>query len=302
MKYNIKERNFERVYNIYSMQRRSIELKTNHRHSHNYALIRKSISVNEEEDRTRKVDDSHDDADDDDDDDDDDGMTAVTVLSGKSARSSVRFAEPTTSAEYDILSRQEITAEEKLHAWYTARELHTIQHACGRLRQRYQMNFTDFSHDVLRGNSIRGAEVVNGTRMQRAQHAVFTAQREATSHTSTHNTMEIADQYYHVTKPCQKQAYERARSDAHIAQKMYRLMEEESGRDEDEKRRGGLTESITKLLEKRRKKPKRSSNPPPACDEDDALKRGEETPSQRTRKSRFGQFLSFMKNPNHIVV
>ena len=275
------------------MQRRSIELKTNHRHSHNYTLVRKSIAVNEEEDRTRKVDDSHD--------DDDDGMTAATVLSGKSARSSVRFAEPTTSAEYDILSRQEITAEEKLHAWYTALELHTIQHACGRLRQRYQMNFTDFSHDVQRGNSIRGAEVVNGTRMQRAQHAVFTAQREEATHTATHNTMKIADQYYHVTKPCQKQAYERARSDAHMAQKMYRLMEEESSRDDDETRRGGLTESITKLLEKRRKEPKRSSNPPLACD-DDALKRGDETPSQRTRKSRFGQFLSFLKNPNHIVV
>ena len=272
------------------MQRRSIELKTNHRHSHNYALVRKSIAVNEEEDRTRKVDDSH-----------DDGMTSATVLSRTSARSRVRFAKPTTSAEYAILSRQEITAEEKLHAWYTALELHTIQHACGRLRQRYQMNFTDFSHDVQRGNSIRGAEVVNGTRMQRAQHAVFTAQREEATHTATHNTMKIADQYYHVTKPCQKQAYERARSDAHMAQKMYRLMEEESSREDDETRRGGLTESITKLLEKRRKKPKRSSNPPLACD-DDALKRGDETPSQRTRKSRFGQFLSFMKNPNHIVV
>ena len=188
-----------------SMHRRSVDLTTNHRHSHNFALVRKSVSYQKE---LRKISSSEDivqqrpqplvspeiaasftdslqfryDP-------NTSGTTTTTsvstipIIAEHTKESGVRFAdqvEETTipfQTSRDILSRKDMTQDEVRAYWYSRNHLEWIKKDLQKLGRRYGFQFTyhSYDQDLRRNDSLRGAELLHSQYGRLYQHRVNVA-------------------------------------------------------------------------------------------------------------------------------
>lgn len=189
-----------------SIHRQSVDLTTNHRHSHNFALVRKSVSYQKE---LRKISSSEDivvqqrpqplvspeiaasftdslqfryDP-------NTSGTTDTTsastipIIAEHTKESGVKFAdqvEETTipfQTSRDILSRKDMTQDEVRAYWYSRNHLEWIKKDLQKLGRRYGFQFTyhSYDQDLRRNDSLRGAELLHSQYGRLYQHRVNVA-------------------------------------------------------------------------------------------------------------------------------
>ena len=250
-----------------SMHRQSVDLTTNHRHSHNFALVRKSLSYQKELPKISSSEDiiqrpqplvspeiaasftdslqfryDHNPS---------DSTMATPIISERTKEKGVYFADQVEETiilfetSSDILSRKDMTQDEVRAYWYSRNHLEWIKKDLAKLGKRYGFQFTyhSYGQDLRRNDSIRGAELLHSQYGRLYQHRVNVAtktvlqtQQDCCYHgtcTTKDDAYElgchkIAEVYAQLTKVTQQEAYARAHTDMKVAGDMYRLMDQDA--------------------------------------------------------------------------